>query len=205
VAGKPLSTLLPGLTTNAVAGGVVETAESGNVFDTSGAHDSVPECDAAQDDVELASDTIIAMGSTQALGDLTVANGNTVVIDATNVGGLNVVDIDRLRVGTDATLVLDGGGDADTVFVVRVLRKLQMGLRSELQLAGGLDASRVVVFGENLCKLGERITGAGTVLCPYRKLSLGILGTWSGALLSGDEVQIQHNGELTHVALQAAQ
>ncbi|HYB99943.1 MAG TPA: DUF4215 domain-containing protein [Candidatus Limnocylindrales bacterium] len=208
VVGKPRGTVLPGLATDEVASGqtAMQSGDATDVYDTTGSSARVDECEDAQADVDGGAALVAALPSTQDLGDVLVKGNQSLTINATNIGGLNVVDFDRLRTGNDATITLDGGGSGDTVFILRVRKKLDVRFRSDIVLANGTTPGHVIIVGSSRCKFGEEVTGGGTVVCPDGKLLLEERVEWMGAVLGGRKiVQLRDSGVLTHAPLQVGQ
>jgi len=114
-----------------------------------------------------------------------------------------VFDFSRLLSGTDATLTLDGAGNAGSVFVLRVQKKLNLRLRSKIVLSGATVAGNVILYSQAKCRFGNEVTGVGTVFCPNGKLILNPRTQWQGALVGGRRrVELRDSGTLTHVPLQ---
>ncbi|HYC55978.1 MAG TPA: thrombospondin type 3 repeat-containing protein [Candidatus Binatia bacterium] len=207
VTGKPRDTILPGLAVDQVAGGMT-VAQSGNpafIYDTTGTDPRVGECNDAQQDIDDGAALLDALPSTQNLGDVQIKVKQSLTLNATNVGGLNVIDFERLRTGGDASITLDGGGDPDTVFILRVDRVIDLRLQSALLVTNGTQPSHVIVYGRGKCKFGEEVVGSGTVICPNGKLKMEERTDWSGAILGGRKVvQVRDSGALTHHPLQIA-
>ncbi|HYB99182.1 MAG TPA: ice-binding family protein [Candidatus Limnocylindrales bacterium] len=203
VVGKPRGTLLPGLATDEVPSGATATGVPSPDYDTTGNSTRVEDCDDAQSDIDSGTAAVDALPSTQNLGDVQVKGNQSLTINATNVGGLNVIDFERLRTGNNATITLDGGGSSDTIFVLRVEKKLDIRFLSDIVLANGTSPGHVLIVGHSKCKIGEEVTGGGTLLCPEGKLSLEERVQWFGAILGGKKrVQLRDSGDLTHAPLQ---
>ena len=207
VFGKPNGTPLPGLAVDTVAGGTVVVKDMTSNYDTTGAHALVAECNAAQADIDIAVPLLDGLTSTADLGNvqiggngsLTIAPGSPAGVTA---GGLNVIDIGRFRTGNNVTVTLDGGGNADTVYILRVDKKFDLHFKGDIVLTNGQTAGNVIIYGRNKCKFGEETTGGGTVICPEGKLFLEERATWDGALLGGKQrVEVRDSALLTHVPL----
>jgi len=207
VSGKPRLTLLPGLAVDVLPGGTT-AVQSGNPeaeYDTLGTNVRVDDCAAAQSGVSAGDSLLSLLPNGPDLGDTSIAAGASLTLTATNPGGLNVFDFRTLRSATDGTLTLDGAGNAGSVFVLRVERKIDLRLRSKLVLSNGTVAGNVIVYGQAKCRFGEDLVGAGTVFCPKGKLSLRERALWQGALVGGrGRVELRDRGVLIHVPLQVA-
>ncbi|HYB98886.1 MAG TPA: choice-of-anchor L domain-containing protein [Candidatus Limnocylindrales bacterium] len=207
VKGKPSGSILPDVAVDEIAGGAT-VAKGAGVYDTTGSHAQVAACNDAQADIDTAAALLDALPSTTDLGNVHISGGSSLTLapgttPGVVAGGLNVIDIERFTSGNEADLILDGGGNADTVYVVRVAKKFDLHFRGGLLLANGQQASKVIVYGKNKCKFGEEVTGSGTVICPEGKLLMEERTTWTGALLGGKQiVQLRDSGNLTHVPLQ---
>ncbi len=205
VRGKPRLNRLPGLDTDVVAAGTT-AARSGNpdwIYYTLGSNARVGDCADSQGDVAAGDALLAGLPTGTDLGDTSVAAGGSLTLTATNPGGLNVFDFKRLLSARDVTITLDGGGDAGSVFVIRVQKKLDLRLRSKIVLAGATVAGNVIIYSEAKCRFGEEVTGVGTVFCPHAKLILEERTNWQGALVGGrGRVELRDSGTLIHVPLQ---
>ncbi|MBI5504059.1 MAG: DUF3494 domain-containing protein, partial [Deltaproteobacteria bacterium] len=205
VRGKPRLVLLPGLATDVVAGGTtaVQSGDPDAIYDTLGTNARVGDCATAQGDVAAGDSLLSLLPPGPDLGDTFIAANGSLTLTATNPGGLNVFDFRKLLSGMDATLTLDGAGNAGSVFVLRVSKKLDLRLRSKIVLAGGTVAGNVILYSQAKCRFGNEVVGVGTVFCPAGKLILNARTQWQGALVGGrGRVELRDSGILTHVPLQ---
>ena len=208
VLGKPNGVPLPGLATDTVAGGAVVFKDMTSNYDTTGNHALTDECNDAQADIDVAVPLLDGLPPTADLGNvqiggqgsLTIAPGSPAGVTA---GGVNVIDIGRFRTGNNVTVTLDGGGNPDTVYILRVNKKFDLHFQGDLVLTNGQSAANVIIYGRSTCKFGEETTGGGTVICPEGKLFLEERATWNGALLGGKQrIEVRDSAILTHVPLQ---
>jgi len=205
VNGKPRLTLLPGLGTDVVAGGTtaVQSGDPTAIYDTLGTNSRVGDCADAQGDIAPGDTMLAGLPAGPDLGDEFIAAGTSLTLTATNPGGLNVFDFNTLISGTDGTLNLDGAGNAGSVFVLRVKRKLDVRLRSKIVLVNGTVPGNVILYSQAKCRFGLEVTGAGTVFCPSGKLILRERDQWQGALVGGrGRVELRDSGVLNHAPLQ---
>jgi hypothetical protein len=168
------------------AGSVTERGDGAGSYDLSGAHGMAGACIAARGAYATAAAAIDALPPGETFPSLKPANGETLVVAAAAPGGLNVVDVDGpLKTATDSTLVLDGGGDAATVLVVRIAGRLKMKLRSQIVLAGGLLPERTLVYVKGRsCQVSDLALGSGTLLCTPARARFGYAAAWIGAVFA---------------------
>ncbi len=218
----PGSAKLPGLDQNEVAPGDTAVG-SGGLYDATGTHLLVPECNAAQDGIDTAAAALDALTSTVSLGAVqiktngsganspfTIAPGSPAGVTA---GAVNVIDMDGLRSTVGGELILDGGADPATVYVLRIDGKISMTARSKITATNGLTPENVVIYNSSRkpCNFGIRVQGVGTVICPDGKLKLNGgdaddeevsdegKAIWDGAFLSGrSKVFLGEKTRLTH-------
>jgi len=205
VNGKPRLVLLPGLTTDVVAGGTtaVQSGDPTAIYDTLGTNARVSDCAAAQGDFAAGDSLLSLLPAGPDLGDKTIAASTSFTLTATNPGGLNVFDFKTLVSRTDGTLTLDGAGNAGSIFVVRVKKKLDLRLRSKVVLAGSTVPGKVIFYSQGKCRFGLELSGAGTVFCPKGKLAMNARTHWQGALMGGKRrVEMRNSGVLIHAPLQ---
>ncbi len=205
VRGRPRGTLLPGLAIDEVTGGNVQAKDPLSDYDTTGSHPQVAACQLAQDGIDTAGAALLGLSTTVSVGKVKVPRGTSITIapgttPGVVAGAVNVVEFESLTIATDGTILLDAGGNAATVYVIRVLGKFSMALRSSVVLAGGQLAENVIFHGDGKkCHLGLRVTGSGVVICPNAKVKLNALAVWDGAMLSGKgKAFIGEGAILTH-------
>ncbi len=178
---------------------------NGGVYDTTGTHPLVADCLQAQEDADVAEVSIQSLPGGSALGDVTVNKGATQTYTAA-ADGLNVFDADSFLVKPDATVVLDGNGFANPIFVFRVDNgsastkdKLTFKLRSTVVLQNGAATNAVLwyVAGKK-CQLGDKTTFHGTLFCPGGKVKIQNQALVTGAAHAGKgKVQVGKQAELT--------
>lgn len=175
----PTPTLAPG--------SLVGKADATGSYDLTGTHPLVAPCVEARNAFEANTAFFDALPATQAsIPLLKIPTGQSYVIAAGNPGGVNVVDIDRsLRAGTDSVLELDGGGDPETVMILRVSGKAKLLLRSSLVLSGGLLPEHTLLYVRGGgCRISDLVLGSGTVLCSPGRVKTGLSVAWVGAIFA---------------------
>lgn len=187
VAAAPKNARLPGLSSFALPPGRrVERRDGGGLYDTTGNDPLGARCARAQAAVADASRRVAEMESVEQLPAIALRAGETATISAALAGQVNVIDVPSVRLGSKATLRLDGLDHPETVVVLRVSGRLRTRLGSSISLAGGLTPSRVLIHvARGSCNLGDRMTGSGALLCRDGNLLLGARSTWTGELLGG--------------------
>jgi len=187
----PRRATLPGLTVVRVPGGrrVAKRDGSGD-YDTTGIDARVEACRLAQASIVTAAAELREMEGVADAGRISVPSRQSRVVTAPIPGRLNVVDVSRVTVGQNAALVLDGGGDADTVFVLRSAGRVRTRFGGTIGLTGELRAENVIVLSGGACNAGQASHGAGTLLCPDSRISMHPGALWTGALLGGRQVEI---------------
>ena len=128
--------------------------------------------------------TIAALTATESLGEIRLRGGGSFAI---NLGhGQHIVDIDALRIAHDGRLTINGF--PDTVVVFRVAGTFRIGLRSKVELTGGLSENNVLwqVGGAGrFVRIRSESTFPGTLLAAKRpKILIGALAKVYGALIS---------------------
>jgi hypothetical protein len=190
---------LPGLPpgTNSVAAGLVVAKSNGGFYNTTGADPRVLECQMAQADILSASSAILGLASTQSLGVIQPGGSTTVNINASVVGGLNVIDITKMVLGNDVTVNISGGGNPNTVVVLRIANQLDVSLRSRWNLTNGLTTRNFLIYADGgRCEIGGNGIGSGTILCPNAKVFLNNNTVWDGQAL-GDSRKVQVGDAVT--------
>jgi hypothetical protein len=101
-------------------------------------------------------------------------------------------------------LQLDGGGNADTVFVLRIDGKAKLLLRSTLELTGGLTADRTLIYVRGgSCRISDLVLGAGTWLSSPGKVKTGRSIAWIGAIFAdGKTMKIGDKAFFLHMPFQ---
>jgi cysteine-rich repeat protein len=188
---------LPGLigVTQIAAGQHVNKNPPGTYYDTTGTDSRIDDCEAAQanmDDVKNDLDALVGTpGGNLGATYQDLPTGPAPTINAINVGGVNVFDLTHLN-GTAAnvTLTLSGGGNANTVFVLRISQRLNTGANWIWNLTNGLTPDHLLIYvsktsGDENCAIGQFNTGAGTIFCPELKLNVNGGTVWTGAAYGG--------------------
>jgi cysteine-rich repeat protein len=186
---------LPGLigVSQIAAGQHVSKNPPGTFYDTVGNDPRIDQCEAAQNDIDNTKAALDALPSTANLGSTYQdrPTGPAPAINAVNVGDVNVFDLTHLN-GTAAnvTLTLSGGGNPNTVFVLRISQRLNTGANWIWNLTNGLTADHLLIYvsktsGDENCAIGLFNTGSGTIFCPDLKLNINGGSTWQGAAYGG--------------------
>lgn len=198
---------LPGVEETEVPGGtsMVQDGNTGLDLDATGPNPLAEDCQDAIDSIKPSTTLLdsTAFRSTDSMSDLTVPNRGQRTLLATRQ--INVIDFRNLTANDWSTITLDGNSIPGVVFVLRVNRKLSLEFHSSIVLTGGATAERVVLYGRQECRIGQNVTGAGTVFCPYDTLKVGHSTVWEGAMVSGgDRIELRHHVELNHTALEVS-
>jgi cysteine-rich repeat protein len=184
---------LPGMPpgTSSRPAGTFVAKSNGGFYDLTGLDPRVGKCSNAQGDILSASSAVLGLTSTQSLGVLAPTGGQTLNINPTVVGGLNVIDATRLTTGNDVTINVSGGGNANTVVILRIANQLNTSLRTVLNLTNGLQVKNFMIFANGgRCEIGDKSVGAGTLLCPNATVLLKENTVWDGQAL-GDNKKVQ--------------
>lgn len=187
-------------------------------YDTTGADPRVAECQAAQASLATTKALLDSLPQTADFGntykDLPASSSAT--INAVNIGGLNVFDMTHLSGSTiNVTVNLDGGGDPDTVFVLRIATRLNTGESWTWNVTNGLTYDHLLFYvsdgsGTEGCAIGINNTGGGgTLFCPDMQIHINTGTPWSGALYGGDSgtngsLRLEGSSSLTYVPFTAA-
>ncbi len=205
-----LGAVLPGVGVDTIAAGQVFPKTPGpTVYDTTGTDARVARCQNAQAALGAAKSLLDAFSTTTDFGatyEGLAAAATPATITAANVGGLNVFDFDNITGLADVTITLDGAGDADSVFVMRVANKIDTSPGWQFVLQNGLTASKVLWYvqgaGATKCNFSSMNTGEGTLYCPDTKVSLALDSVWNGAFFGGgggsNQISFGIGVQLTH-------
>ncbi|MFN2424861.1 MAG: hypothetical protein ABR587_00290 [Candidatus Binatia bacterium] len=185
---------LPGVAVSSVAAGqLVNKSPAPTFYDTTGTDPRVAKCDAAQASIATVKTALDALPATANLGSAyqNLPTGAAAPINAVNVGGLNVFDMTHIN-GTSAgtTITINGGGNANTVVVLRVSTRMNTDANWTFDLTGGLTPDHFLIYvsrngGDDHCWIGLNNIGAGTLFCPEVKLNVNAGTQWSGAAYGG--------------------
>jgi hypothetical protein len=207
---------LPGVTT-VLPGQHVAKTPAPTFYDTTGNDSRVARCQTAQASIATTRTKLNALASTANLGSAyqDLLSGAAPPINAVNVGGVNVFDMTHLNgTATNVTITLNGGGNANTTFVLRISQRLNTGGNWTFNLTGGLTADHVLFYvqknsGDTNCALGLNNIGSGTIFCPDQQVHVNAGTIWSGAAYGGDsgakgEITIGESVQLTYTPFTAA-
>jgi len=177
---------LPGVEVAAIAPGQTVSKGQG-VYDTTGTHELVSRCLSDKSEIALLSAFVESLGPSANLGALKISSEQTTTVNVSSPGAVNVLDLDRLSIGRDATLTLDGGGDPSTVVVLRVDRTVKFANRATLALSGGLTPEHTMIYvrGKRFATSRGEAVGAGAIVSPVAKVTLGGSTFWTGAVVTG--------------------
>ncbi len=187
-------------------------------YDTFGTDPRIDDCEAAQADIAVTKAALDALPTTVNYGntfqDLVVSPAP---ITAVNVGGVNVFDMVYLNgTASGITITLDGGGNPNTVFVLRVSFRMNTGPNWTFNLTNGLTADHVLFYvsrttasSTEQCALGENNVGGGTLFCPRVWVNINNATQWSGAAYGGasalnGQVRLGQGTVLNYVPFTAA-
>jgi hypothetical protein len=191
----PLSALPPGSIT-------AKVAPPGGFYDLSGGSPVATACQEARNSYTEVELQIDALPSIQSMAAVKLPRAGSLTINPTTAGEINVISLDSLRTGADSIIELNGGGNSDTVFVLRVLGSLRLGLRSGIVLAGGLTPEKLLfhVKGKT-CRVGNFVTGAGTLFCTGGGgIRMQSTVEWTGAIFgAGRRLHLGDANHITHV------
>ena len=200
VQGKPASVPLPALDVGRLAGGtVMAKPDDSGVYDLSGEHPTAADCLKARAAFTQASTAFRDLPSDGDLGEIRIKGEQTYAINAKNVGGLNVFDFKRILAGRDIVFDINGGGDPNTIVILRAQKLIKLGGRGTIRLSGGLTPEHVIihVLGRK-CHLGDKYTGAGTMLCEG-KIKIGDRLDWNGVLFAGNKkLEVGEESKITY-------
>jgi hypothetical protein len=181
-----------------VAAGTTATKDDppGGVYDTTGTSAVLADCDAAMTAVDSADAALSVLPIDQTNGRVRVAGGGTLPLAPSNPGGINVIAFERLLGGLGSVLELSGGGDPDTVMIVRVDGKLSLRGQCEVRLVDGLQIRNTILYGRGRkVQLGSFCQTSGTIYS-LGKVKLGNGVTVQGQIFAGRQ-KIKLGDELT--------
>jgi hypothetical protein len=190
----PGSGILPYTLASVLTPGTMQAKDDGSgMYALSGLFDqSLERCASLRESYADVAAGLDAIPPTFSSAGFTVASGATVTLTAPDPGTRNLIELDgKVTVGKNGVLVLDGGGDANTVVVLRITGKLDMKRGSSLLLSGALTANHVLIHVKGTrCKFGDLVLGSGTLLCSPATVKSKLLFAWNGALY-GDGSSLQ--------------
>jgi hypothetical protein len=185
---------------------VMTIAEAGNAFvDLTGTHPEFVDCEAAKASLPLDFATLLALEPTQELGKVRYKSGNA-PIDVTGPG-IHVVHMASLRVENGVVMQVIGDSATEAV-VFQIERSFLIGVRSRVELVGGLKPDHViwVVDRRGRAYVGNQevepgsddlATLPGTLLAPAKNIIVGKKARVAGALL-GRQVQLNEKAVVSH-------
>ena len=176
---------------------------SGN-YDLSGTHPLVAACTSARQSYATVAAALALRPSDLDAGQIRLRSGESATLVAPHPGAVNVIDVSEIRGNSDVVLTLDGGGDPDTVVVLRVAGRFQLRDNCSVDLIGGLTAKNLLidVVGHK-CDIGNHSQGAGTLLCPDARIRVDYDTVWTGAWFAGRRlVRIGERDLLTYEPFQ---
>ncbi|HEY2773809.1 MAG TPA: hypothetical protein VGK20_07130 [Candidatus Binatia bacterium] len=169
-----VSSLAPGSLTS-------KSQPPGGVYDLTGSHPFEPICDHARNQYPDIMAVLDGLGSSASFPKTTIKSFGSLTITAPNPGSVNVIDYVQIRGGRNVSLMIDGGGDPNTVVVLRVQKKFTLKLLSVVALQGDLQAQNLLIYAKGKkCVLGDHMNGSGTVFCAQGRLKFGKQVSWLG-------------------------
>lgn len=131
-------------------------------------------------------------GSPTDLGKIKVNKGQTYTINATTVGGESFYDAFKVQLGRGAIINFDGGGDPNSVMVLRVDKKVEFGRSTQVNLVNGASLENVLIMAPTAgkCSVGREATGSGQLFCPAAKVQVGRDANWTGTIVAGNKSKI---------------
>ncbi|HYC53524.1 MAG TPA: VWA domain-containing protein [Candidatus Binatia bacterium] len=185
-----------------IPSGMIVPKQPSGVVDTTGNHEDLDRCLAAQVNQVSVKSLLDALPADQTFGKLKTAASSVQNFTATNVGGITVIDIQKWSIGNFATINLDGGGAAST-FVIRVDKKLDANAGITWNLVNGATAERTVFYvaGGKL-EIGLNNTGGGILFTPEGKTVIKAGSSWTGVAIGGKGAELGDNVTLTHAHYQ---
>ena len=181
----PGSAKLPHLlapTSYLASGTITPKVTAFGFYDTTGATILAQDCQIARTDAYDEAVAILdGLSPSQSISRIRLSRGQSFLVNATSPGSINIVDVGDIRTGRDTTLELNGGGNPDTAIVLRVTKKLQLGLRAKVILSGGLVPENVLFYVRGRkCAIGNLAVGAGALFCANGRMKTGRTVNWTG-------------------------
>ena len=201
---KPGKGKLPHLLvpTSKLAGGTITPkATAFGVYDLTGNTTLAKDCLLVRTEAyDAAVDILDGLSSTQSIPQIRLKGGQSVLITATNPGSINMVDVGQIRSGRDTTIELNGANNPATAMVIRVTKKMQLGLRAKVILSGGLTPGNVLFYVQGKkCAIGNLATGAGSLFCANGRMKTGRTVVWTGTFYgAGNLSRFGNTNDLTY-------
>jgi hypothetical protein len=153
-------------------------------YDFTGTHALAGRCHAARTSYADVTVALDELPQTSAVPAIKLGPNDTATITVPVPGAINVVDVEgSIKIGDSGVVELDGGGDPNTVLVLRVANRLKMLVLSSLTLTNGLTPENVIVYIKGKkCMFNTFASGAGTVLCSPGRLVARQGVAWVGAV-----------------------
>lgn len=180
---------LPHAGVASIAGGSIVPKYGGGVYDTTGTHPLLAQCLDAKNGLPALATFLDSLPANDSIGKMRIASADVVTLLLVP-GAVNVVDAEQISIGRDATLVLDAGGDADTVAILRVETSVKLSADAEIALAGGLTAERTMIYAGKRVSTSPLSRGAGSILVPLGTVTLKNSTHWTGAIGAGRSVKV---------------
>jgi hypothetical protein len=111
-------------------GSLTAKSDATGFYDLTGTHDLVAPCVATRGGFDAIAAALDSLAATSSIEKIKLPRGGSTTIEPTVVGGLNVIDVGSIKAAKESSIELSGGGDANTVMVLRVAGKMLVGLRS---------------------------------------------------------------------------
>ncbi len=164
-------------------------------YDTTGTDPRVAECQDAQANLVSMATLLDALIATHSEGAAYSGISSSSTVDIPTApgtivaGGLNVIDVDEITGNNDITVNLYGGGDPETVVIVRAAGRINTNLRWTFVLNGGLTADNILFYSQDTgllrCELGEDTIFHGTLFCPHTRTDVKLRSVVNGAVFGG--------------------
>lgn len=185
---------------SSLAGGniLAKSGASGN-YDLTGTHDLVAACHAARTSFASYRLALDNLEQTQTAAPVLLKSDQSTTITAATPGGVNVIDVTgSIKVGHRGLLQLSGGGNPDTVVILRVNGGLSLLVSGALELTDGLTASNTLIYVKGKrCFLNRLSVGAGTLFCsPAKFTAQG--SAWVGSVYADGKKLLLRNSALIY-------
>ena len=183
-----------------------EVADNLGLVDRIGASEAYADCLAALEELAALPELLRQQPRTLELPGLSVASRKDDLVIQLADGEDAVISLDSVKLRPSGKLILSGNARSVVIFVSD---RLVFSRRSNMELAGGLTADRVlwILDGRSLLRIGSSdennstpISAFGTfwATTPRFSTTVGSASRLSGALFS-DGVRLQENSSLEHV------
>ncbi len=192
------------LLSSLAAGMITAKSDASGFYDLTGSHDLATACHTARTVYPATTLALDSLAATDTFAPIKLKKKETASIPTLNVGGLNVIDIDgNIKLGVASVVELTGGGNPNTVVVLRVAKMLVLSTLSTISLTDGLTPDHTLIYVKGKkCRLNHFSFGAGTLLCsPAKVTAQGV--AWVGAVYAdGKVLQARDKSTFFHTPFQ---